>query len=403
MKNNILIVIFLVLTSNILAQNIKDHKISFKYIQLPQTPLDKSIKTYEVQFNSEFDKANEDSISAYNLKIESAKLKQESELETWTERKIRTDKLHLAEMAKWEKAVNAGNDSIVMPVKKKYDAYPMLEEVSLPLLTEDVEESSLLNKISLYGYVKGSDGAIVSFTFYGLQKAEITMKKQGSGATTNYKYEAITKMPIKATFNVPSKGSIYEKTYYFNEQTSLLKKEKSKYDYELWWMDNKNNYWKSKQANMISSAVTSFNTTINDKYGFPVKSVSAEIYVVKKYKKYNYDEFVTALSDAKVGYREMQQSADREESISKLNKAIAVWQKELKQSDINNGKARINKKITALLYANLATAYLWSNDFDNAELYINKALTIGVLKYKNHCKRLQSSMSDLKLRYDANQ
>jgi hypothetical protein len=70
---------------------------------------------------------------------------------------------------------------------------------------------------------------------------------------------------------------------------------------------------------------------------------------------------------------------------------------------MNNGKARINKKITALLYANLATAYLWSNDFDNAELYINKALTIGVLKYKNHCKRLQSSMSDLKLRYDANQ
>ena len=45
MRNNLLIVIFLVLTSNILAQNIKDHKISFKYIQLPQTPLDKSIKT----------------------------------------------------------------------------------------------------------------------------------------------------------------------------------------------------------------------------------------------------------------------------------------------------------------------------------------------------------------------
>ena len=70
MKNNLLIVMSLVLSSNILAQNIKDHKISFKYIQLPQTPLDKSIKTYETQFNSEFDKANEDSISAYTSKIE---------------------------------------------------------------------------------------------------------------------------------------------------------------------------------------------------------------------------------------------------------------------------------------------------------------------------------------------
>jgi len=403
MKNNLLIVMSLVLSSNILAQNIKDHKISFKYIQLPQTPLDKSIKTYETQFNSEFDKANEDSISAYTSKIESAKLEQESELEKWLERKIKIDKLHLAEMAKWEKAVNAGNDSLAMPIKKDYDAYPMLEEVALPVLTEDIEESSLLNKIGLSGYDKGSDGAIVSFTFYGLQKAEITMKKQGVGAATNYKYEAITKMPIKATFDVPSKGSIYEKTYYFNEQTSLLKKEKSKYDYELWWMDNKYNYWKNKQADMISSAVTSFNSAINAKYGFPNKSVSAEIYVVKKYKKYTYGKFVTALTDAKVGYREMQQSVDREEAISKLNKAIAVWQTQLKESDVNNGKARINKKITALLYANLATAYLWSNDFDNAELYINKALTIGVLKYKNHCKRLQSSMSDLKLRYDANQ
>jgi hypothetical protein len=82
---------------------------------------------------------------------------------------------------------------------------------------------------------------------------------------------------------------------------------------------------------MISSAVMSFNSTINDKYGFPIKGVSAEIYVVKKYKKYNYDEFVTALSDAKTGYREMQQSADRGEAISKLNKAIAVWQKRIKR------------------------------------------------------------------------
>ena len=168
-------------------------------------------------------------------------------------------------------------------------------------------------------------------------------------------------------------------------------------------MDSKYDFWKSKQASMISSAITSFNSEINEKYGYPVKNITAEIYVVKKYKKYTYNEFVTALTDAKVGYSEIHKSIDRNEGINKLNKAISVWQSQLKESNLSDGKSRINKKITALLYANLATAYLWSNDFDKAELYINKALTIGVLKYKNHCKRLQSAMVDLKLRYDANQ
>ena len=46
---------------------------------------------------------------------------------------------------------------------------------------------------------------------------------------------------------------------------------------------------------------------------------------------------------------------------------------------------------------------VWMDDFENADLYANKGITIGVLKYKNHCKRVQGKIGMLKSRYLANQ
>ena len=43
------------------------------------------------------------------------------------------------------------------------------------------------------------------------------------------------------------------------------------------------------------------------------------------------------------------------------------------------------------------------DEYENADLYSNKGITIGVLKYKNHCKRVQDKIGMLKSRYNANQ
>tara|TARA_B100000809_G_C15007138_1_gene483638 strand:+ start:436 stop:654 length:219 start_codon:yes stop_codon:yes gene_type:complete len=46
---------------------------------------------------------------------------------------------------------------------------------------------------------------------------------------------------------------------------------------------------------------------------------------------------------------------------------IAIWETALEESNPGDNKSRINKKITALLYVNLAEAYMWMDDFDIAE------------------------------------
>ena len=51
---------------------------------------------------------------------------------------------------------------------------------------------------------------------------------------------------------------------------------------------------------------------------------------------------------------------------------------------------------------NLAEAYMWINDFDSADNYIQKAKVAGVSKYKTFAKRLQGVLNGLKARYEAN-
>ena len=62
----------------------------------------------------------------------------------------------------------------------------------------------------------------------------------------------------------------------------------------------------------------------------------------------------------------------------------------------------LTKRVTVLLYANLAEAYMWTNDFDSADNYIQKAQIAGVSKYKSFAKNLQGVLNGLKDRYQAN-
>jgi tetratricopeptide (TPR) repeat protein len=85
-----------------------------------------------------------------------------------------------------------------------------------------------------------------------------------------------------------------------------------------------------------------------------------------------------------------------------LTEAINVWKKALTESNPGDNKARINDKVTALIFYNIAEAYMWMSNFDEAEQYINKAINAGEMKYKTEAKRLQGVLADQKLRWNAN-
>jgi len=384
------------------GQNVQDQKVSFKYVQLPTNPIPKEISNYNLVVDiSGYAKSNEDSMSVYQNKLSTF----EAEFATWLEDKKRVDKLYLMELAKWERAVNATVSPAVapvMPIKPPYANQPVKEEIRLPLLTEDVTEVQTNGSINLEGYTKGEGGAIVTLAILGFQNASITVKKTGTGAATKYKYTSSCKMPVKVTVEVPGEGVILSETVNDKLQTSVIKSYDNQYEHQVWLIDNYDTFWAERQKALLSSALKAANALINDKCGYPKRTRSTEIYTVKKHKGHDYSDLIDAYTNVKSGYDLLFKDVDRKSAIAKIENGIELWEDALEESYPSENKERVNKKVTALLYANLAEAYMWINDFDSADNYLQKAKIGGVSKYKTFAKRLQGVLNGLKARYEAN-
>jgi len=384
------------------GQNVQDQKVSFSYIQLPSNPINKNITTFNVVTDiSAYTKSNEDSMSVYQNKLSTF----EAEFATWLEDKKRMDKLYLMELAKWERTVNTTVAPAVappMPIKPPYANQPIKEEIKLPLLTEDVTEAQTDGAISIEGYTKGEGGAVITLSIMGFQNASITMKKTGTGAETKYVYTSSCKMPIKVTVEVPGEGVILSETINDNLQTSAIKTYDNKYEHEVWLIDNYDTFWAEKQKTLLATSLKAVNDLINDRCGYPKRGRSSEIYTVKKHKGHSYSDLIDAYTNVKSGYDMLFKGVERTKAIAKIEKGISIWESALGESNPADSKSRVNKKVTALLYANLAEAYMWTNDFDSADNYLQKAKVAGVAKYKTFGKRLQPVLDGLKARYEAN-
>lgn len=384
------------------GQNVQDQKVSFSYIQLPSNPIEKGITTFSIVNDvTNFTKSNEDSMSVYQNKLSTF----EAEFETWLQDKKRIDKLHLMELAKWERATNAavaGTPALVMPIKQPYPKQPIKEEIRLPLLTEDITESQSNSAISLEGYTKGEGGATITLTFMGFQNAKISMKKTGTAATTKYAYTSSCKMPIRVKVEVPGGVVVLDEVVNNGAQVAAIKTYDNKYEHEVWLIDNYDTYWAGRQKALLASSLKAVNDLINDRCGFPKRGRSTEIYTVKKHKGHNYSDLIDAYTQVKSGYDLLFKDVERKSAIAKIDKGIKIWEEALTESNPGDNKSRVNKKVTALLYANLAEAYMWKNDFDSADNYLQKAKVAGVSKYKTFGKRLQGVLNGLKARYEAN-
>ena len=398
----ILLPIALLIGGLTFGQNVQDQRVSFKYIQLPTNPIPKDISNYNLVVDiSGYAKSNEDSMSVYQNKLSTF----EAEFETWLEDKKRVDKLYLMELAKWERTVNATVSPAVapvMPIKPPYSKQPIKEDIRLPLLTEDVTESQTNGLIDLEGYTKGEGGAVVKLEILGFQNASIAVKKTGTGAATKYTYTSSCKMPIKVTIEVPGTGIILSETINDNLQTSVIKSYDNQYEHKVWLIDNYDTFWAQKQKSMLTASFKSVNSVINDKCGYPKRTRSTEIYTVKKHKGHDYSDLIDAYTYVKSGYDLLFKDVERISAIGKIENGIEIWEDALEETNPFDNKDRVNKKVTALLYANLAEAYMWINDFDSADNYLQKAKIGGVSKYKTFAKRLQDVLNGLKARYEVN-
>jgi len=387
------------------AQNVDENRVSVSYIQLPINVINKAVKVYEVDINRSFEQANEDSLSRYQIELESAASIYEAELAQWKAQCEAMERDYLSRMAAWEKqsqtASASGAPPSSPPLAPVYPAHPVQQEVELPQLHNGLDENMVNNGVDLKGFDKGSGGAIITVDMYPISQFKVNEKKVVKDGVTTYEYFASYKLPIGLKVEDPSQGVVLQTIIGNSVQQHNMKSYASKYDFQLWWMDNADQFWMDFEKVVRRKAVNQLNTELNEKSGFPVKSKTIEIYTVKRYKDHNYSDLVNAYTLATQGYQKVSNTRDRSEAHAKLNEAIAAWKNILTESNLSDNKSRINDKVTALLQCNIAQAYIWMSEFDQAEVYINLAKNCGIGKFERIARALAGSLAERKQRWNA--
>jgi len=386
------------------AQNILDEKVSFKYTQLPLVKLDGS-KEYSVEIISNFTQRNTDSTAAY----EQRKLAYASQLDAcmdmWEQDKKRIDKAYLAAMVQWEQQVAAGNTAAAQPVRQPYPAINCAGRPRKPFLLQEITPSSIVAGIVIQGMNQNAASQVkVTLTFEGFEKGMMKMETKGTAPAVTYSWTMQYRSPVTLKIEVPGKGIVINERIPDLEgfRSHRTKEFKSKNEFDLWWMDNEEGFWTERQAQSVNENVSAINSYLTNKFGYPVVGRSIEVYSVKTNKDHDYSDYASAYTSMESGLLNLVYLERINDAQNDINKSVGIWNTALKESNVNNKKARIDKTVTAATYINLAESYIWLNDFATAEVMANKAINVGVNKYERDGKALIAFIRDMKTRYNAN-
>ena len=340
----------------------------------------------------------------HQIAVDSAEAHQKVKLSKWEKANKEMRKKYLISLSLWKEKTNQGIQT-TKPSEPIWPTYPEPYFLFPTVLTKAFNQLNVLKRINIEGFNSASSGFEVKIDNLGLEISSIKGDYILDNKTgiKSYIVRANFKMPlvIKASYQ----GDVfYEEKFYSKFSEKILFSGKTEYDYELWRIDNiekEIDPWVQIQKDLWTNIFDKVNNSITEKVGYPKKTETLEIYVPKKHQNYTYDNLVNALTHAQSAYASMSYDRDKATAKERLAKAIDLWEEELKSSDLNDKKARVNKKITGLISANLADAYFWSENFEKANLYINKAITNGTVKSKSHCKKLKQDIPEFQLRFNA--
>ncbi|MGB0427919.1 MAG: hypothetical protein ACPGEC_03210, partial [Flavobacteriales bacterium] len=148
----------------------------------------------------------------------------------------------------------------------------------------------------------------------------------------------------------------------------------------------------------ISRILEEINTFINSNYGFSTIPKKLDIQYIKN-KKGDYDLLEEAKDLCVDGLRAFEHGAANEN----IHKAIALWKQELALSDLEDRKARINRKVTESILFNLMYIGLVVNDIKLSEnaFYKLKDMKLSYTE-KKVVSAFESNIKDEKKRLEAN-
>lgn len=405
MKQLLLASVLLLTGTSSFGQNINDHKVNFNYIQLPLLKIDTQFDQYNVKVEHTYLQANEDSMVMFQARQDVAmQFFQEASARYYREIDS-LDRLHLQNMAAWEKNVNNGvnnpdGTAPTQPIAPAYPLPPVMDQIDAPILHSNFQENIATDRISLSGFGKGEGEVEVTIMIHPIRSIRILSEKKGTGAATKYEYKARYVMPVGLRVASPSQGIMMETILYENELTYNMSTQTSQYDHQLYMMDNKEVFFRQLETHARQNVLAKVNDHLNNHFGFVERSRTAEIYSVKSFKGFDYSDVTNAFTQTTLALQQLNSDRDRSGAVAQINTAINTTETILAESNLSDNKSRINDKITAMLQCNLAELYMWKADFNKSDGLSNLAMNSGEGKAKRHIRDEMGFYKDQRNRWD---
>lgn len=406
----------LALAFNTLAQRVESEKITYTYTKLPTNPVQPKPTTYNATVTAAYEAENQKLMAQYEADKAQAEADYQRDMADYPNKVKAADDKFEREMKAWnekstaskiiEKQVLNENNKPV----KDYVAQPYRRTISMPVMKTAYDYNSLASTyLFIDGLQKGTANALnYTVTLQGFEatpakivtevKDEVS-RKDGVSTTTKVTYyhiEFTYRHPMSFRVTNAINQEIYAAAPAEFTEFKLYKGAASKTQPSM----DVSAVVKSMEDKCLQDNLKTINHLVNDRIGYERTEETFELYFVKS-KNESHNDLLDAFNAANLGFKML--GTNEAQGAMKLNEAIAIWNKALEESDIENKKARIDKDATIAIYFNLMEAYFALRNTAAADEILK---TMGRMDISNREKKqreaYEQAFIDLKLRMAAN-
>ena len=400
----------LLATSLSFGQNMKKEKMTVSYIQPPIVHLEEGmgytnqvILDYEAEINAELAKAEEEyqqALAEYPEKEAVAKTaydqryaEYEKALEEWNSKGTMGK---IIEKQVLENSKPSAPGSYYPPSK------PYKRQVTHQKLFNADQLASTYCRID--GLDQDPNGVKIEVHLFGFENDDPVVKKKEYTQVDSKTKAKKTIVKSHWEFNYRHSMSLRavhpNGTIIFDEVPSSIadyKRYASADETRSHPSTNANTFVENLQPKIVETNMGIINWMLNDKLGTTEQKRDVQIIFVKN-KKGEYDDLENAMFDAKEGYNMLTSRPDN--ARAKISSAIEAWEGALEEGDMNDKKARINKKVLPDLYKNLLLACALTEEFTRAEDHYNATLRLDFSRGdEKDLKETMLLVNDLKERH----
>lgn len=416
MKKTLLFMALTAFSAQLYAQNVKSEDVEYRHIRLPLTPLPSTIKNYQSTVFAAYEAENAKKQAEYNAAMDKAELEYQREKAAYPAKVKAAEDKYAAEMAEWEKksmaekvvekqVLKENNKPVKQIPSEPYKAY-----VQPPVLQTSYDYPALASTyLGLDGFTNNPQQAVkIEVTLYGFDYThprQLTEQKSkvyaSNGSTTTRQVTYYhTEFTYRHTMSVKVTGPDGKELFFLTPQELNTYKIYKSAETETPAAVNEQQLVKTHEEKILQENLKFISDLVNDKIGYRRATRKTSLSFVKT-KDDTYQDLLVAYNDANSGLKLLVD--DPQAANTKLNSAVAGWENAMKESDVNNKKARIDKEVTTMIYFNLLEAYFALNNTAGADKVMASLNTLSLSNSDRKQKEAYEILfNDLKKRLEAN-